>query len=100
MNIEDKALDVILDYTASSEWEDVCERTWNTDEVQELLIKALEQGQTLPIDSVSVTLPSEDEMYAEMERKFELGKHHDDGMQNDDTQIGWEECYKWIVKRN
>ena len=54
MNIEDKALDIILDHTASSEWEDVCELTWNTDEVQELLIKALKQGQTLPIDSVIV----------------------------------------------
>ena len=53
MNIEDKALDIILDHTASSEWEDVCELTWNTDEVQELLIKALKQGQALPIDSVS-----------------------------------------------
>jgi hypothetical protein len=52
MNIEDKALDIILDHTASSEWEDVCELTWNTDEVQELLIKALNQGQILPIDSV------------------------------------------------
>lgn len=55
MNIEDKALDIILDHTASSEWEDVCELTWNTDEVQELLIKALKQGQTLPIDSVVVS---------------------------------------------
>lgn len=54
MNIEDKALDIILDHTSSSEWEDVCELTWNTDEVQELLIKALKQGQTLPIDSVIV----------------------------------------------
>tara|TARA_R100001244_G_scaffold131884_1_gene106104 strand:+ start:2741 stop:2983 length:243 start_codon:yes stop_codon:yes gene_type:complete len=53
MNIEDKALDIILDHTSSSEWEDVCKLTWNTDEVQELLIKALKQGQTLPIDSVS-----------------------------------------------
>ncbi len=53
MNIEDKALDIILNHTASSEWEDVCELTWNTDEVQELLIKALNQGQTLPIDIVS-----------------------------------------------
>ena len=57
MNIEDKALDIILDHTSSSEWEaeweDVCKRTWNTDEVQELLIKALKQGQTLPLDSVS-----------------------------------------------
>ena len=41
MNIEDKALDIILDHTASSEWEDVCDLTWNTNEVQELLIKAL-----------------------------------------------------------
>jgi hypothetical protein len=54
MNIEDKALDIILDHTSSSEWEDVCKLTWNTDEVQELLIKALKQGQTLPIDSVIV----------------------------------------------
>ena len=53
MNIEDKALDIILDHTSSSEWEDVCELTWNTDEVQELLIKALNQGQLLPLDSVS-----------------------------------------------
>mgnify|MGYP003629660667 FL=1 len=43
MNIEDKALDIILDHTASSEWEDVCDLTWNTNEVQELLIKALKQ---------------------------------------------------------
>jgi|TARA_R110002153_G_scaffold255378_1_gene414017 hypothetical protein len=54
MNIEDKALDIILDHTSSSEWEDVCELTWNTDEVQELLIKALNQGRLLPIDSVMV----------------------------------------------
>ena len=31
MNIEDKALDIILDHTSSSEWEDVCKLTWNTD---------------------------------------------------------------------
>jgi len=51
MNIEDKALDIILDHTASSEWEDVCGLTWNTYEVEELLIKALKQGQSLPVDS-------------------------------------------------
>ena len=53
MNIEDKALDIILDHTSSSEWEDVCELTWSTAAVLELLIKAINKGQTLPIDSVS-----------------------------------------------
>lgn len=63
MNIEDKALDIILDHTASSEWEDVCELTWNTDEVQELLIKALKQGQSLRIDSVSKPSPDGDDIW-------------------------------------
>ena len=52
-NLTDKALDIMLDFTASQEWEDICDLDWRTDEVQELLVKALKQGQTLPIDSVS-----------------------------------------------
>jgi len=42
------------------------------------------------------SFPTEDEMYDEMNRKFDLGKNHDEGMQIDDTQIGWENCYDWI----
>jgi hypothetical protein len=53
--IATKALDIILDHTSSSTWEDVCKLTWKTNEVQELLIKALKQGQTLPIDSIVVS---------------------------------------------
>jgi len=49
---------------------------------------------------VNYPLPSESEMYNEMERKFRLGKNHEDGMGISDTQIGWKECYKWISKRN
>ena len=52
-NLTDKALDIMLDFTASQEWEDICDLDWRTDEVQELLVKALKQGQTLPLDSVS-----------------------------------------------
>ena len=43
MNNSDKALDIILDHTASAEWEDVCDMNWTTSEVQELLMKALNQ---------------------------------------------------------
>jgi 1,2-phenylacetyl-CoA epoxidase catalytic subunit len=68
MNIEDKALDIILDHTSSSEWEDVCELTWNTDEVQELLIKALNQGRSLPIDSVVKPSYCADESYHKIDR--------------------------------
>ena len=45
-----------------------------------------------------LSIPSEDDMYKELQRKFDLGKNHPDGMQIDDTQIGWEECYKWFLK--
>lgn len=41
MSTSDKALDIILEYTASSEWVDVKNMNWTTSEVQELLTKAL-----------------------------------------------------------
>jgi len=41
-NTYDKALDIILDYTASSCWEDVQDLDWTTAELQEVLVKCIE----------------------------------------------------------
>jgi hypothetical protein len=93
---------LLQDYVSYSFMEHTIDKdTMNrlTEDVNNYVAK-LKELKLLSLHLVSVSLPSEDEMYAEMERKFELGKHQDDGMQNDDTQIGWEECYKWMVKRN
>lgn len=54
----------------------------------------------LPICNINKLLLSYDDMYKELERKFNLGKHHEDGLPIDDTQIGWEKCFEWIIKAN
>lgn len=43
-------------------------------------------------------LPTEEEMYNELNRKLDLGKNHEDGIGMLDTQIGWEQCYDWITE--
>lgn len=51
---------------------------------------------------VSVALPDDwqDQLFAEMERRFDLRKHvDDDHMVNDDTQIGVEFARDWICAR-
>ena len=54
----------------------------------------------LGLGSVRLCLQTEDESYNEMERRFNLHFEEDEKMQIDDTQIGWEECYKFISKNN
>ena len=44
-----------------------------------------------------VSLPTEDEAYAELDRRFNA--KNDEKLKNDDTQIGWEECYKWMKQK-
>ena len=43
-----------------------------------------------------VSLPTEDEMYKELDRLFNLHFTNDDKLITDDTQLGWERCYQWI----
>lgn len=50
---------------------------------------------------VAVVLPVDwqDQLFAEMDRRFELRKFDEDHMANDDTQIGVEFAMKWIADR-
>ncbi len=63
------------------------------DEDVDLLVMALEAWNTRP------GIPTEEEMYKEMERRFEIPFDQDGYMQIDDTQIGWEECFKWALSQ-
>jgi len=68
----------------------------STDQFWELFEWADEAEKKIEELEDKKSFPTEDEMYNEMNRKFDLGKNHDEGMQIDDTQIGWENCYDWI----
>lgn len=50
---------------------------------------------------VAVVLPVDwqDQLFAEMDRRFELRKLDEDHMANDDTQIGVEFAMKWVADR-
>lgn len=43
MNLYDNTLDILLDHTCSKEWEDIQDFEWTTAEVQEMMVKAINQ---------------------------------------------------------
>ncbi|PXX60727.1 hypothetical protein SAMN05660489_04348 [Pseudomonas sp. LAMO17WK12:I10] len=60
-----------------------------TDELNDSLRAQLAERDALP-------LGWEDQLFAEMQRRFELSKRDDNHMVNDDTQIGVEFAIDWI----
>jgi hypothetical protein len=40
-----------------------------------------------------------EKLYTEMDQAFKLGKHHNNGLCNDDTQIGIEWAFKWLSEK-
>tara|TARA_R110000850_G_scaffold267435_1_gene398407 strand:+ start:343 stop:639 length:297 start_codon:yes stop_codon:yes gene_type:complete len=64
-----------------------------------IIDKCLSEVKNLALLNVSGTLPTEEEMYNEMQRRFDLPRQDDDNIQVDDTQIGYEQCFDFMTKK-
>lgn len=71
------------------------------DAYRDMLVVAPIPGDNSAQTPVAVVLPVDwqDQLFAEMDRRFELRKFDEDHMANDDTQIGVEFAMKWIADR-
>lgn len=73
-----------------AECEALQQRLNAADELNDSLRAQLAERDALPLDW-------EDQLFAEMQRRFELSKRDDNHMVNDDTQIGVEFARDWIA---
>lgn len=105
--VGEKPIDLLKEYdkkfpelTAKQKYENLL-RALGVEKATELeraLAERLNESSNCNKPHVIGSLPTMDDMYEELERRFKFAKHEDDYLPIDDTQVGFEECFKWMKK--